>query len=268
MDNGAVGRNFSLHVGRYDRYRREVLAISRKLSAHGYFGTISGTAGNVSMLVPGEEAIAITPTAMAYGAMKPEDICVVDFELQRIAGARKPSIEAPMHVAAYRVRRDVNAVIHTHQICASALGLIGESLPPLFDEVTLAIGAAAEVIPYALSGTRELHERMAAALANRCHCYMIRNHGALCVGPDLGGTFTFVELLEKTASIYLQALATGRPISRLPEAIAVKLFAEVKARQDREIARKDAALNNGARTGRNRRWPGRISLTNGGSRSG
>ena len=186
-------------MGRYDDYKQRVLRMSQTLSAQGYFGSRSGTAGNVSMLVEGEEAIVVTPTRLPYDVMTAEDICVVDFDLGRIEGKRKPSIETPMHVAAYQARADVSAVIHTHQTFASAISILNQPIPPLFDEVALAIGNLVEVVPYALSGTRELHDNVARKLANRCHCYILQNHGALCVGPDLDQTFTFVELLEKIA---------------------------------------------------------------------
>ncbi len=225
-------------MGRFDDYKQRVLRISRRLSAEGYFGSKSGSAGNVSMLVEGEDAVVVTPTRLQYDVMTVEDICVVDFDLAPIEGKRKPSIEAPMHVATYKVRADVGAVIHTHQTFASALSILNEPIPPLFDEVTLAIGNTIDVVPYALSGSRELHDNVARKLANRCHCYILQNHGTLCIGADLDKTFTFVELLEKSAHIYMDALSTGKPITVLPEKTVAQLHAAVIARQDREIARK------------------------------
>jgi len=236
-------------MGRYDDYKDQVLRMSQKLSEHGYFGTRSGSGGNVSMLVEDEEAIVVTPTRMPYDTMTVDDICVVNFDLRPIEGKLKPSIEAPMHLAAYKVRPDVSAVIHTHQRGASAVSLIAEPIPPLFDEVALSIGPRVDLIPYALSGTRELHDMVADKLANRCHCYVMQNHGGLCVGPDLEVTFTFVELLEKISSVYVQALATGRPISVLPEQIASSLFEMVKARQDRNAARKRSPQKAAANAG-------------------
>jgi L-ribulose-5-phosphate 4-epimerase len=225
-------------MGRYDDYKRRVLRISQRLSADGYFGSKSGSAGNVSMLVEGEEALVVTPTRLPYDGMTVEDICVVDFDLARIEGGRKPSIETPMHIAAYQVRADVSAVIHTHQTFASALSILNLPIPPLFDEVTMTIGKTIDVVPYALSGSRELHDSVARKLANRCHCYILQNHGTLCVGTDLDRTFTFVELLEKSAAIYMHALATAKPVTVLPEETVAQLHAAVIARQDREIARK------------------------------
>ena len=228
-------------MGRYDDYKHRVLQVSQRLSADGYFGSKSGSAGNVSILVDGEDAIAVTPTRLQYDVMTVEDICVVDFDLAPIEGSRKPSIETPMHVATYQARADVSAVIHTHQSFASALSILNEPIPPLFDEVTLAIGNTIDVVPYALSGTRELLDNVARKLANRCHCYILQNHGTLCIGTDLDKTFTFVELLEKSAHIYMQALATGKPVSVLPEKTVAQLHAAVIARQDREIARKKSS---------------------------
>ena len=237
-------------MGRYDDYKRQVLRISRRLSSDGFFGSRSGSAGNVSMLAEGEDAVVITPTRLQYDLMTVEDICVVDFDLARIEGERKPSIETPMHVAAYKVRADVSAVIHSHQTFASALSILNQPLPPLFDEVTLAIGNTVDVVPYAPSGTRELHDSVARRLANRCHCYLLQNHGALCIGTDLDRTFTYVELLEKSAHIYIEALATGKPISVLPEETVAQLHAAVIARQDREIARKQERRVAGKQTAR------------------
>jgi len=226
-------------MGRYDDYKQQVLSISQRLSVDGFFGSKSGSAGNVSMLVEGEDSVVVTPTRLPYDVMRVEDICVVDLDLRRVEGERKPSIETPMHVAAYKARADISAVIHTHQTFASALSILNQPIPPLFDEVTLAVGNIIDVVPYALSGTRELHDNVARKLANRCHCYILQNHGTLCIGTDLDKTFTFVELLEKSAHIYMDALATGKPITVLPEKTVAQLHAAVIARQDREISRKE-----------------------------
>jgi L-fuculose-phosphate aldolase len=226
-------------MGKYDAYKREVLEVSQLLSEHGYFGTRSGSAGNVSLLIEGEEAVAVTPHGIGYADMTTDDICIIDFDLARIDGTREPSVEAPLHVAVYQNRRDVNAVIHSHQICASIFSILNQPIPPLFDEVTVAIGSMVEVVPYGVSGSPQLLENVVSKLDNRCHCYLLQNHGALCVGRNLEKTVSYVELLEKTASIYYRAIATGRPVTTLPEPIPEVLFAFVKREQDAEIARKD-----------------------------
>jgi ribulose-5-phosphate 4-epimerase/fuculose-1-phosphate aldolase len=226
-------------MGKYDEYKRHVFEVSQALSEQGYFGTKSGSAGNVSALIEGEEAIAVTPSGKKYSEMRAEDICVVDFDLGRIDATCDASIEAPMHVAVYKNRRDVNAVIHTHQAYASVFSVLNQPIPPLFDEVTASVGALIDVVPYGLSGSPELLENVVSKLGNRGHCYLLQNHGALCVGRNLDKTVNYVELLEKTACIYYHALATGKSITTLPDPLVTTLSQFVVSLQDMEIARKD-----------------------------
>jgi ribulose-5-phosphate 4-epimerase/fuculose-1-phosphate aldolase len=226
-------------MDKYDAYKQKVLHVSRTLSEQGYFGTRSGSGGNVSVLVEGEEAVVVTPSGKPYGSMVADDICVVDFGLKKIEARHEPSIETPMHVAVYKHRRDVNAVIHTHQLYASVLAVLDAPIPALFDEVAISVGDKVEIVPYGLSGSPELMANVVAKLGNRCHCYIMQNHGALCVGPDLDKTLTLVEMLEKVAMIYAHALATGRPVTTLPADTAAALLSVVTAKQDMEIARQE-----------------------------
>jgi L-fuculose-phosphate aldolase len=228
-------------MGKYDEYRREVLEASQLLSERGYFGTQSGSAGNVSVLIEDENVVAVTPHGIPYPGMTAEDICIVDLDLGRIEGELDPSVEAPLHVAVYKNRRDVNAVIHSHQIYASIFSILNQPIPPLFDEVTAAIGDPVEVVPYGVSGSPQLLENVVSKLGNRGHCYLLQNHGALCVGRNLEKTFNYVELLEKTAAIYYRALATGRPVTTLPDPLPRVLSDFVQKAQDAEIARKDGS---------------------------
>ena len=226
-------------MGAYDRYKREVLQVSQMLSERGYFGTRSGTGGNVSVLIEGEQAVAVTPSGMRYGDMTVDDICVVDFDLIRIDARREPSVETPMHIAVYKNRKDVNTVIHTHQPYASVFAVLNEPIPPLFDEVTVAVGNSIDVVPYGLSGSGDLLNNVVSKLNNRCHCYLLQNHGALCVGASLEKTVTYVEMLEKVATIYYRALATGKTVTTLPDPLPAALQGIVTGAQDMEIARKE-----------------------------
>jgi L-fuculose-phosphate aldolase len=226
-------------MGKYEEYKREVLEVSQKLSEGGYFGTKSGSAGNVSVLIEDEGTVAVTAHGLPYAEMTTDDICIMDLELAPVEGTRDPSVEAPLHVAVYKNRKDVNAVVHSHQIYASIFSILNEPIPPLFDEVTAAIGGLVEVVPYGVSGSPQLLENVVGKLTNRAHCYLLQNHGALCVGRNLEKTVNYVELLEKTACIYYRAIATGKAVTTLPDPLPEVLFRFVKEAQDAEIARKN-----------------------------
>ncbi len=197
--------------------RKNIIECCRWLCRHGYFGSLLSAGGNVSVRIPDEAVIVITPSGKPYMELLPQDICVLDFDMNRIDGDRAPSIETAMHVGIYQQRADVGAVVHTHQAYASVFALINQPIPALFDEVILAIGESADVIPYAFSGTRQLVANVRQTVINGFSCYIMQNHGALNLGPTLEAAWKNAELLEKTAQAYYHALCTGRPITTLPE---------------------------------------------------
>lgn len=200
----------------YDQSRRDIVDCCRWLCQHGYFGSLLSAGGNVSVRIPDESLLAITPSGRAYMALSPDEICVVDMDLNPIAGDLAPSIETAMHAAIYRCRPDVGAVVHTHQPHASVFALINQPIPALFDEVALAIGETVDVIPYAFSGTPELVQAVRQTVNNGCNCFIMQNHGALNLGATLDQAWKNAELLEKTAQVYHQALVTGKTVRTLP----------------------------------------------------
>ena len=139
----------------YDSAKKLVVETAQKLTQKGY---LVATGGNVSIRILQEKAFAITPSDYDYMKMRPEDVCILDFELNILEGKLKPSVESAMHCAIYQARPDVNAVVHTHQVYASALALIHAPIPALFDEQARFLGRAVEIIPYAPSGTSFLKE--------------------------------------------------------------------------------------------------------------
>lgn len=204
-------------MDRYLQYRKDIITCCRWLCQHGFFGSLLSAGGNVSVRIPDEPALAITPSGKPYMDLKPADICVLDFNLNRVDGILAPSIETAMHLGIYQTRGDVGAVVHTHQAYASIFALINQPIPALFDEVCLAIGDTVDVVPYAFSGTPELAERVRQTVVNGCHCFIMQNHGALNLGATLEQAWKNAELLEKTAQAYYHALTTGKPVTSLPQ---------------------------------------------------
>ena len=202
-------------------------------------GFILGLGGNASVRIEGTDYIAVTPSQREHEELAPDDICVVDFDLNPVVeNGLQPSLESPMHISVYRNRLDVNAVVHTHQIFASIFSLINQPIPALFDEVSSRIGNVVEVVPYGLSGSRELLDNITARLNNRSYCYILQNHGALCLGTALTEAKRNAELLEKAAKIYYYALTTGKEVTTLPQDIQDLFDLVLRGNQDKEIERK------------------------------
>ncbi len=216
---------------KYLKECQSVIDSAQWLLSQGYFGPELGTAGNVSVRIEGEEFIAITPSGIPYQDLLPDDISIVDYDQKMISGNHHPSVEVGMHLGVYRTREDVGAVAHTHQPYASILSVINEPIPPLFDDITMALGGIIDVVPYALSGSPELVEKVVKVITNGCQAFIMQNHGALCLGATIKKATKNVAFLEKVAHVYYHALATGKPISEIPKDKVEMLYSFSKTKE-------------------------------------
>jgi L-ribulose-5-phosphate 4-epimerase len=215
-------------MGKYDYAKNLIAETSQQLTKKGY---LMATGGNLSLRVTGQKIFAITPSNYDYMKMVPEDICILDFELKIFEGTLKPSVESAMHAAIYQARPDVNAIVHTHQVYASALTLIRTPIPALFDEQTRFLGRSVNIIPYAPSGTGMLANTIARHVRDHNNAYMMQNHGALVFGHDMERAVHNVEILEKCSLAYLLAICTERNVTKIPLAVRELAFAKLRMDQ-------------------------------------
>jgi L-ribulose-5-phosphate 4-epimerase len=221
-------------MSQYQSTKQQIMETAQDLVHRGY---LMATGGNISMGVLGGGAFAITPSNHDYMKMTAEDVCILNFDLEMLEGTLKPSVEAAMHGAIYQVRGDVNAIVHTHQVYASALTLINAPIPHLFDEQARFLGRSVDIIPYAPSGTGKLKNIVAKHVQNHNNAFMMQNHGALIFGHDMDRAVHNVEILEKCALAYLLALCTERKVSKIP--LAVREIAFAKLRKDQKKVEAD-----------------------------
>jgi len=214
----------------FSKERQTVIDSAQWLLSQGYLGSELGTAGNVSVRIEGQDLIAITPSGRRYQDLVLDDISIVDFDQKMVSGDHYPSVEVGMHLGVYRTREDVGAVAHTHQPYASILAVINEPIPPLFDDITMALGGVVQVVPYALSGSPELVEKVMGTVTNGCQSFLMQNHGALCLGAKIEKALKHVTLLEKVAFVYYHALTTGKQISTIPKETVEMLYSFSKTK--------------------------------------
>jgi L-ribulose-5-phosphate 4-epimerase len=215
-------------MSNYDAMRQQIIDYTCRLARDGY---LKGTGGNVSIRVPGENILAITPSNMDYLSLNADDICVYSFEREPIQGTLKPSIEMSFHIAIYQTRPEVGCVMHTHQDFASAVAVINKPVPALFDEQVRFLGRCVEVIPYAPSGTGMLVKQVRKMVKNNHNAYIMKNHGALCLGPTPERAYHNVLLLEKAALSYLLALCTGEKVNTIPLFVREIAFSKLRSEQ-------------------------------------
>ncbi len=197
--------------------RQDVLLYSRKIWKA---GLVAASAGNVSARIPGTNLLAITPAAIPYDVMTAQQIAIVDVDSGELVDCPwPPSSELYMHLAIYRQRPGVGAVIHTHSPCVSVLSVLRKPLPPIIDEMIAYLGGTVEVADYAFTGTRELARSAVSGLAERAGV-ILANHGNVCVGKTLPMALQAALTMETGARVYLESLRLGQPVLLPAESLA------------------------------------------------
>ncbi|MCX8162231.1 MAG: class II aldolase/adducin family protein [Candidatus Bathyarchaeota archaeon] len=180
-------------------------------------GLVSALGGNVSARIPGSDTIWITPSGVFKGDLKPDDLVKISLDGDVIEGFMRPSIEWPMHTVIYRVRPDVNAVIHAHNPITTGLALAGIELKPITVEAVVTLRSV-PVIPFAYPGTDELAKLVAERVMG-VRALILQNHGVVALGYNLVEAEAIVETLEEVATTQLVAMLAsgGREPLMIPE---------------------------------------------------
>lgn len=150
----------------------------------------------------------ITPTGVDKGSLRRADIVRVRPD-GRVEGAHRPSSELPFHLAIYRVRPDLRAIVHAHPMALVAFSLLGRApdtrVLPLSWQIEGRVGFA----PYGRPGSEDLGAKIAAEFARGYDSVILENHGVCCAGVDLAAAFQRFETLEFTAKSIIVAAAIG-----------------------------------------------------------
>ena len=188
------------------KLKREVVLFSRLLHRCGF---MPGTSGNLSVRLD-EERLLVTPTGMSKFLLQPADMVIVDLQGRHLEGTRQVTSELSMHLAVYRHRQDVGAVIHSHPPVATAFACAGRGLDEMLcQEAVMTLG----VVPlarYATTGTSEVAESLAPWIEDH-DAILMANHGAVSYGATLVEAFQRMETVEHLAQIALHAHQLGAP---------------------------------------------------------
>ena len=184
------------------RLERDLARTIRRLYER---GLVSGVGGNASVLLPSGEEILITPSKYFKGGIAEGDLVRVDIQGGVISNGN-PSSELATHLEAYRLRKDVKAVVHGHPPMAVALVTAGVSIPVMTPEHAVMIRRL-EVVGFAPPG--EAGAKAVRGALRLCDVVGIRNHGFFSLGSDLHEAASRLEVLEESAKIYLAGQQVG-----------------------------------------------------------
>ena len=167
-----------------------------------------GNAGNISQRF--EDGFLITPSAIAYEQLQPDDVVYVDMDGSS-RDSLAPSSEWRMHRDIYVNHPVAGAVLHAHSTFATALSCLRLDIPAFHYMIAVAGGADIRCANYALFGTQALSDNMLAALTDRRAC-LLGTHGMICFHDDLDKALWLGVEVETLARQYWHARQAGDPV--------------------------------------------------------
>lgn len=161
-------------------------------------GLLIGSVGNVSART--DDIIRITPTRVPYAEMRPTDL--VTYQIDGLGGGSngRPSIELPLHLALYRSRPDVRAIVHTHPPHSTAWSFLGIDLDPTTEDNTYYGVGPVRSAAWEPSGSKQLARRAVSTLGES-HAVLLGRHGLLATADTVELAVVRTSVVEHQAHI-------------------------------------------------------------------
>jgi L-fuculose-phosphate aldolase len=203
--------------------RRDLVRFSRMLYRLGF---MPGASGNLSVRLD-DRRLLVTPTGVSKFLLRSADMVIVDLQGRQLDGYRKMTSEVSMHLAVYRHRDDVTAVIHSHPPIATAFACVGRGLDEMLcQEAVMTLGVV-PLATYATTGTEDVAASLVPFIPDH-DAILMANHGAVSYGRTLLEAFQKMEIVEHLAQIALVAHQLGAP--RILKHEQVKQLRDAKTR--------------------------------------
>ena len=204
-----------------EQLKADLVRVARSLHSRAW---VANHDGNATVRL-GIDRFLATPTAVSKGDVVSEWLIEVDGTGAVVAGTRKGFSELKLHLAAYRAREDVAAVLHAHPPTATGFAVAGVDLGEAFlAEPVVSLGACVPLVSFGMPGSEALEGELTRALG-QADAVLLANHGVLTVGPDLDTCLLRMELVEHMAKIALVAHQLGGA-KALPPAVTRELAAK------------------------------------------
>lgn len=204
----------------------QLIAVGKKAVAA---GLVIGSGGNLSARLPGADECVVTASGSWLDGLTREDFSVVAIADGAVRGGHpQPSSELPLHLATYRVRPDVNAVIHLHPQSSVLLDALGYPIRLLTIDHAYYVREVRST-PFIQSGTQELADAGAAAVAGGCNCVILGHHGCSVLGETVELAHKRAANLEEAARATLVMLQLGDTTTVCPPAYLQAIRAQESA---------------------------------------
>ncbi len=186
------------------KIKQDICEIGRRLYNKGF---AAANDGNITVRVSDNEVLC-TPTMHSKGFLKVEDICTVDMTGKQIAGIKKRSSEALLHLEIYKQRSDIKSVVHCHPPHATAFAVAREPIPQcVLPEVEVFLGDV-PVTRYETPGGQAFADTV-LPFVHKTNVIILANHGTVSYGADVEQAYWWTEILDAYCRILMLAKQLG-----------------------------------------------------------
>ncbi|HXG48726.1 MAG TPA: class II aldolase/adducin family protein [Methylomirabilota bacterium] len=193
--------------------KEQICDIGRRLWQREY---VDGNGGNIAIRV-GEDIALCTPTLVSKGFMKPEDMCLVDFEGNQLLGTKKRTSEILMHLQIMKRQPKAVATCHCHPPYATGFAVAGV-LPPTCMIPEFEVFASVAIAPYRTPGTPEMG-KLVADLVDKHNTILMANHGVVSWSHNnVEDAYFKMEILEAYCRTILVTAQVGKPANTMTPA--------------------------------------------------
>jgi len=188
--------------------KQQLVEIGRRLWERAY---VDGNGGNLAIRV-GDDLALCTPTLVSKGFMKPEDMCLVDFEGNQLLGSKKRTSEILMHLQMMKQQPKDVASVHCHPPYATAFAVAGV-LPPTCMIPEYEVFCAVAIAPYRTPGTPEMG-KLVGELVDKHNTILMANHGVVTWSHNhLEEAYWRTEIVEAYCRTLMVAAQLGKPMN-------------------------------------------------------
>ena len=198
----------------YEALKKHVCLANLALVEH---KLVISTWGNVSAMDRDKGVVAIKPSGVAYDALTPEQIVLLDLDGNVLEGRLHPSSDTPTHLELYRRWPAVGGICHTHSRYATMWAQACREIPCLgtthadyfYGAVPVTEPMSDEQIQtdYELNTGRRIVRRFAQIDPMQIPAVLAAHHGPFTWGNNAADAVQTAVVLEEIARIAQGTLA-------------------------------------------------------------
>ena len=187
------------------KIKQEICEIGQRIYNKGF---AAANDGNITYRLSDNEVLC-TPTMHSKGFLKPEDICLIDMDGKQLAGIKKRSSEALLHLQIYREREDVRSIVHCHPPHATAFAIAREPIPQcVLPEVEVFLGDV-PITRYETPGSQKFADTI-IPVVQKTNVVILANHGTISFGESVERAYWWTEILDAYCRMLMLARGLGK----------------------------------------------------------